>query len=206
MATPDIKFVYFDARARGEPIRLTLTAAGKPFEDVRYGMEKYAEAVGGSPYGVLPYIVYKGKMFGESKAIASFVARECGMAGKTSVDTLRVDEVYCLVVGLLEALSKIKYEADTAKQAEMAKKLNEDALPKTLGFFEKLLKENGSSGFFVGSALTLADLAVYDIYDSLLVQNSKILEKYPEATKLRKNVEGDAKIKAYLGSRKKCDF
>ena len=33
----------------------------------------------GTPYGQLPILVYKGKTYGETKALASFLARECGL-------------------------------------------------------------------------------------------------------------------------------
>ena len=37
----EIKLVYFDLRARGEPIRLVLETAGKKYEDVRLSFEEW---------------------------------------------------------------------------------------------------------------------------------------------------------------------
>ena len=40
------------------------------------------------------------------------------------------------------------------KQAEEMKKVTEETIPKFVGIFEKLLKENGSKGQFIGSAVS----------------------------------------------------
>ena len=39
-----------------------------------------------------------------------------GLAGKTSEEAMRVDEVYCLVGSLLEAIGKVSFEKDDAKK------------------------------------------------------------------------------------------
>ena len=39
-----------------------------------------------------------------------------GLAGKSNEDAMRVDEVYCLAAGLLEAMGKVAFEADAAKK------------------------------------------------------------------------------------------
>ena len=54
--------------------------------------------------------------------------------------------------------------------------------------------------------LTQADLSVYDILDTILGKSEKILDKYPELQKMRKNVEANANVKAYLASRPKADL
>lgn len=42
-ALSGLKLVYFDLRARGEPIRLALAAGGVQWEDVRIPMDKWKE-------------------------------------------------------------------------------------------------------------------------------------------------------------------
>lgn len=37
----DIKLVYFNLQARGEPVRLILAAAGQKYEDVRISFEDW---------------------------------------------------------------------------------------------------------------------------------------------------------------------
>jgi len=201
----DIKLVYFNVRARAEPMRLAMVAAGKKFEDVQLGFEQWPAEKPKSPYGSLPYVEYKGKIYGESKAVASFIAREAGMAGKTSEEQMRVDEIHCLSASLLEDLAKNQFEQDADKKMEGEKKLKSETIPKFLGFFEKLIKESGK-GFCVGTGLTLADMAVYNITETVLKVNPSALDSYPEIQKVRKNVEANANVKAYLAKRPKTDM
>merc|ERR1712121_302410 len=117
-----------------------------------------ASEKGNLPMGALPYLEVNGKKYSESKAIASFVAKECGLAGKTNADAMRVDEVYCLVGGILEASVKFAFASDDAAK-EAAKTALQEKIASTLGYLEGVLKENGSTGFFVGKELSMADLA-----------------------------------------------
>ena len=43
----------------------------------------------------------------------------------------------------------------------MRRKLSKTILPRWLGFLEKLLQDNGDTGFFVGDSISVADLAVW---------------------------------------------
>ncbi|KAK7102161.1 glutathione S-transferase-like [Littorina saxatilis] len=203
-----IKLVYFDIRGRGEPSRLVLAAAGQQWDDVRIPRDQWSSSSekANSPYGQVPYLVYKGKTYGQSNAIANFLAREFGLYGKSNLEALRIDEVEGLVGDLIQTMVKARFEQDEAKKAELEKKLATEDLPKFLGLFEKLLKDNGSKGFFVGNSVTLADLDVFNITDTLLKVNADILASCPELQKLRSKVADHPKVKTYLASRKDSDF
>ena len=43
----------------------------------------------------------------------------------------------------------------------MRRELSKTILPRWLGFLEKLLQDNGDTGFFVGHSISVADLAVW---------------------------------------------
>jgi len=59
---------------------------------------------------------------------------------------------------------------------------------------------------FLFFQLTTADLAVYDITETILKKNPIALDKFPEIQKMRKAVEANAKVKAYLSTRKATDW
>ncbi|XP_076469197.1 glutathione S-transferase 1-like [Babylonia areolata] len=201
-----MELYYFPARGRVEPVRMSLAVGDMPYKDNRITFEEWSSSVKAkSPYGQLPYLVYKGKAYGESKAIASFVARECGLAGKTAEDAMRVDEVYCLTGSLLEQMAKTRFEKDTVKQEEMRETLHKQTVPKYLGYFEKMLEETGD-GFFVANALSQADLTVYDVTVTLLKLRPEVLDDFPQIRKMRDNVEADARVKAYLSGRPDSEF
>nr|KAG5704294.1 hypothetical protein BaRGS_012603 [Batillaria attramentaria] len=115
-----IKFVYFDLRARGEPVRLVLAAAGKEFDDVRLSFDQWSAEKPNAPYGQLPYMEYKGKIYGQSIAMANFFSREFGLYGKSNLDALRVDEVVALGLDLQNAIYKAKFKNDESKKVTLA--------------------------------------------------------------------------------------
>ena len=47
---------------------------------------------------------------------------------------------------------------------------------------------------------------MYDITETIQKKNSKALDSCPEIQKMRKNVEANANVKAYLASRPKADM
>jgi len=203
----DIKFVYFDLKARGEPVRLVLAAAGRKYEDVRVSFDDWPAEKPNSPYGQLPYAIYNGRKYGQSIALACFFAREFGLYGKTSLDGLRVDEVVGLFQDLANAIFSAKFEADEAKKATMLEKLWGETVPAHFGFWRRLLNENMDRGFFVGSTVSLADLLIYSICDSLIAEKATIKSEFPsEVQKVRKNVEAHPFLKTYLAKRPSTPF
>jgi len=61
---------------------------------------------------------------------------------------------------------KAIFTPDEAAKAEAVAKFMKEAVPTALGQLERRLKERGGQ-FFVGNALTWADLAFYGIYDAI---------------------------------------
>ena len=53
-ATPKLKLIYFNIKARAEPTRLALHIAGIPFEDVRIKHEEWPALKGSMPLGQVP--------------------------------------------------------------------------------------------------------------------------------------------------------
>nr|KAG5712475.1 hypothetical protein BaRGS_011449 [Batillaria attramentaria] len=181
---------------------MALALAGKKFEDIRWTREDWPKYKADAPFGQAPYLEVNGKKYGQSVAIASYLARELGLYGKTNLDALRVDEVVQLYQDLLRAIMTGHFEQDETKKAELDKKLVEEDLPKFFGFFQKLVQENGT-GVFVGNELTLADLYVYDVMYSLgKIRNYDAGAAFPELQTLKDKVESNPALKQYLANRK----
>ncbi|KAH9508180.1 Glutathione S-transferase 1 [Bulinus truncatus] len=205
MAPKNIKLTYFNGRGRAEVSRLVLAVAGQKYEDVRLAGDQWAALKPKTPFGQLPVLEVDGKSFGQSLAIATYLAREFNLYGKTNLDGLKIDQVVQLCTDFQNAGSKAYYEKDEAKKAELLKNLKEVEAPKYLGFFEKLLKENGS-GYFVGSSLTLADLLVYDLVFNYQQRSAVNTEGYPLLQAFYKKVDNHDKIKAYVSKRPNTEF
>ena len=118
--TPKYKLYYFEFRSRAEPTRLIFAKAGLPFTDVRIAIDQWDEfkqsqfsgtlllraiawdvLIAEMPMGQVPVleIVGSGEQIWQGTAIARFVARETGLAGKTSLEAARAD---ALVEGVFD--------------------------------------------------------------------------------------------------------
>ncbi|XP_072050148.1 glutathione S-transferase 1-like [Amphiura filiformis] len=74
---PKYKLIYFNARGRGETIRLLFEIAGVEYEDKRIDYDtEWADLKPNTPFGVLPILEVDGKQLTESRAIYSYLAKE----------------------------------------------------------------------------------------------------------------------------------
>jgi len=212
----DIKLVYFDFRGRGEFLRLMLEASGTQYDEERIQFTDWPTKKAAAPFGTVPYMTYKGTTVGQTIACAELLARELGFMGKSNTDAARILEV----IGLWEdqlvgGYAKHKFAKTPEDKATFRKKFLEEDGPKYFGNYEKFLKDNGSSGFIVGKSLSLADFYIFEMIQNICeVDEEKdgnslplaqlkcgYLAKFPLLQKLKANVEGDAKLKAYLAKR-----
>merc|ERR1712141_330996 len=80
---PMIKFSYFDIEAKGELTRLLLHAGNFDFEDDRLPISSWpGEHKEKTTFGQLPMLSWDGVELAQSMAIARFVARRAGLAGR----------------------------------------------------------------------------------------------------------------------------
>ncbi|RUS84494.1 hypothetical protein EGW08_007733 [Elysia chlorotica] len=202
---PSYKLFYFDVRGRAEIARLIFTYAGKKFEDNRVGREDWPALKPNTPFGQMPVLEVDGEKIGQSVAIANYLAREFGLYGKTNMEGCRIDQVVCLVQDLISAFIKAMFEKDEAKKAELTKANNEEVIPRFFGFFESLLKKNGT-GFFVGKDVTLADLFVYDVTWNMVKASPTALDSFPLLKANHNRIASVPQIKAYVDARKPTDM
>ncbi|GFS26897.1 glutathione S-transferase [Elysia marginata] len=200
---PQVKLVYFDARGRAELLRLILHQSGVKFEDVRIAFADWPTTKPKLPFDAVPYLEIDGKAFNESLCLARFAARRHGLIGKTDIDALHADQVLAQTDDLRQRMIRIKFDSVCTEdqKKELKKKFEEEQLPAYLDKMNKQLEAN-KSGFFVGDALTMAELAVYDITENPVKENPKVLDKYPKIAAMRKMVESLPNLKDYLKNRK----
>ncbi|RUS80467.1 hypothetical protein EGW08_011783 [Elysia chlorotica] len=203
MANSTIRLIYFPRAGRAEAIRLVLAAAGKAYDEVTVTLDQWQQMKPTTPCGTLPIVEVDGKRFGQSRAIASFLAREFGLHGKQGLDALKIDQTAQVAEDfILEFASKYFYEEEPEKKAAGAKILKEETAPKYLGFFEKFVQEEGT-GFISGSEMTLGDIVVFDICTGFLkpfLEDS--LSDFPLVQALVKAVGSNDRIKQYLATKK----
>lgn len=203
---PEYKLHYFNGKGRAEMIRLVFAAAGKKFEDVRMEQGEWnPEKKKDYPFGQLPVLEVDGKMYGQSVACATFLAREFGLYGKTNVDGIVIDQVLGLLQDFITAAIKFFFEKDEAKKVDLKKNFQENDCPKFFGHFEKMLKSNGT-GFFVGSEMTLADIVVFDMASGMLKASLPPMDDFPLLKALTDKIGENENIKNYVANRPETQF
>ncbi|XP_078579122.1 hematopoietic prostaglandin D synthase-like [Branchiostoma floridae x Branchiostoma japonicum] len=204
---PSYKLYYFHGRGRAEPARLMLAAAGLPYEDVRIEFERWPEYKPKMPMGQAPVLDVDGTMICQSVAIARFIAKESGLAGKTNMEQARAD---MMVDGFGDMVNKMAdyvwYEPDEAKKAEKKKTFYDTTLPEFLGYFEKLLVANNGGDFFVGDGLTHADVFFLSLSDDITAEKPDVLGPYPKLAALAERIKTYPGIKEWLAKRPKTPW
>ncbi|CAG2250482.1 hematopoietic prostaglandin D synthase-like [Mytilus galloprovincialis] len=198
----DYKLYYFPIRGRAELTRIMCVAAGIKFDDIRVPGSEWPEKKKTFPNGKMPMLEYKGQYLTQSLAIARFIAKTCGLAGKSDWDQAQVDQIVYTVNDLSEEFYSYFLEKDSDKKEEKIRKVLNEYVPDKLATFEEWLKQNkGGDGFFVGSTLTMADVAVYEGLTSVLQKDTNLLDKFPKLLAHRQRIAGYPRIKEYLAKR-----
>merc|ERR1712210_355268 len=83
---------------------------------------------------------------------AKFLAELCNLAGNTTLNKAKADEIVLAVNGIFESVAKCLF-APEGEKAGLKKKLIEETLPQKFGQLEGRLCLNGGQ-FFSGNALT----------------------------------------------------
>lgn len=169
-----LRLRYFPFPGRAGPIRDALNIGKVAFEDDFVPPEQFRErrATGEFPFGGLPVLDVEtttGKVCAaQSNAILRFAGRLSGLYPvEDLVQALKVDEALDVGEDINQLLGPSIHEQDEQKKMAMRKELAEAALPEWAAYFERLLVNNGSTGFIVGKDLTVADLKLYWIIDWL---------------------------------------
>jgi glutathione S-transferase len=201
------KLYYFNGRGRAEVVRLIFAAAGEKFEDIRYEHNEWPSHKSEMPLGQLPILEFDGVKLPQSMAIARFVAKQFGLAGRDNLEQAKVDAVVDASIDLAMKFLPIHFEQDGDKKTVGIAKFVADELPKNLQNFEILAKLYSNGGpFFVGNHLNWCDLEVYDMLDYILQIDENALHHYPWLQNNRQEVEKQPKIAAYLKNRQPTSF
>merc|ERR1739844_772932 len=119
---------------RAELTRLILAQAGVEYEDVRIKREDWPAMKPTIPWNQLPCLEYDGKKIVQSIAMARFVARENGLAGKTNLEGAQADMLVDCMSDFGNKFTPIFREKDEAKKKE---------IPPFMKNMAQALKDNG---------------------------------------------------------------
>ena len=199
------KLYYFPIRGRGEQVRLFLHTLDVPFEDVLVKREQFLELQkqGSSvlSFGSLPMLEDGDFRLCQGPTILSYLASRHGVALKDPRASARADSIAWGAEDLRQRYFKL-FGDDAAKLQEDF--VEGDWSSRWAPNLNGLLSENGENGHFVGSSITHADVAVWDVLDAVLtniksasLKGAGVLESFYEDFRSRPTVA------AYLESGKR---
>nr|AEW46327.1 sigma glutathione S-transferase 3 [Ruditapes philippinarum] len=175
------QLLYFNKRGGGEIIRLVFVTAGIRYEDIRFSMEEWLKITPDMPMNCLPCLKsIKGDhtiTYCQSGAIAKYLARKFDLYTDCADDNLLIDEMYDSVGDVRSVFVQSHMCKDETAKKEVNKKLVTETIPKFASFCKSRMNDFGSGGFVIGSKLTLADLAVFNMVDSCVEMGLESLWK-----------------------------
>lgn len=199
------QLTYWNKRGRGEQVRLMLAELGEQWEEVHVGGESFVALQKQGPsrltFGSVPMLEDGDLFLCQGPVILGYLARKHGLVNAEDLATAaRADEI---ALGA-EDLRIAYFSLFGGDAADKQKKFVESSwrerwLPALSG-----LLEIGSSGYFVGDSVTHADIAMWDVLDSITTWVSgAILDEFPRVERFYAAIKDRPNIAAYLQSERR---
>ena len=193
--------IYFDIRARAEPIRLILEEMGSQYVDQQITDEEWSKLRPKTPFGWLPAYRDGDLEIWQSHAIYRHLARVFNLYGSTEEERIRCDVVEEALADLNTLIGLAPWKPDFGSKRE---EFIESELSPMLDRLEGFLRGNPlGSSFWVGSSLTFVDLIALAHLDCT---GSMFPEAMPGHSTLQEFCSGIARrprIAAYLRSERR---
>ena len=209
MATPTLH--YFDAYGRAEVIRLLLVHSKTPFTDHRLTFEEWGQvkATHFSEFNQLPRMDIDGLELTQSLAIFRYLGVKLGYVPADPALQYQIDSLIYLKEDFINGMVPLF----RAKDMEGLDKWFGENAPKFLGFLETRLSHNhDGSGWFVGDAVTTADILVFEwIWDmfkrTAMAKNAHFVEAFPKLTAFfDRMLASSPEVRAYYETRPEKAF
>ncbi|XP_043486269.1 glutathione S-transferase-like isoform X1 [Polistes fuscatus] len=202
---PSYKLTYFAGKGLAEAIRFIFSYAGVEFEDITFDSNDWPTKIKPTtPFGLVPMLEVDGKKISQSVAISRYLAKQFKLTGKDDWEDLEIDATVDTIHDLRAKIGAYFYETNPevkAAKLEVAK----EVVPFILERLDAQVKSNG--GYFVGGALTWADLTfVALLYYLNHMMKSNIIEKYDNLTALQDKVLNLPGIKKWIEIRPESEF
>ncbi|CAB3404418.1 unnamed protein product [Caenorhabditis bovis] len=201
---------YFKVRGYAEPIRQMFKLADVDFEDVRLTYETdWADYKSKTPFGQLPVLSVDGFDIPQSVAIARYVARKFGFAGKTPEEEAWVDALVDQFKDFTGPMRSVIMAKKQQKSEADVEKIREEVLKPAMETYFNILKkqlEKSKSGFLVGDSVTFADLTIAENLYSLHNAGFTDLTKEPQLFEFKERIHGLPKLKEWIATRPITEF
>ncbi|XP_067902116.1 hematopoietic prostaglandin D synthase-like [Heterodontus francisci] len=195
---PNYKLTYFKIRGRAETARYIFAYSGIKYEENMIDLSHWPNVKESLLFKQIPVLKVDEIVLNQSTAIARYLARETGLAGKSNLEQAQVDAIVDTINDFMNLFPWT--EKDQAMKQKITEEVFANKIPILLDGLCKLL---GDQTWFVGDSVTWADFhwAVCSI--TLTNLNVDILQNYPKLSALKERVENLPKIAAWIEQRPK---
>ncbi|XP_062902927.1 hematopoietic prostaglandin D synthase-like isoform X2 [Mobula hypostoma] len=194
---PNYKLTYFKLRGRAETARYIFAYSGINYEDETIERSVWDHLKSNLLFKQLPILKIDNIELNQSTAIARYLARETGLAGKSSIEQAQVDAIVDTINDYMNLFPW------TEKNEAVKQRMNEDIVTNKIPILlEGLTKLLGDRSWFVGDSVTWADFhwAVCSI--TLINLNANLLN-YPSLLALKERIEALPQIASWIERRPK---
>jgi glutathione S-transferase len=228
----DIPMVYElyywpTVQGRGEFVRLALEEGGAQYRDVARESGKGAGIQGMTRIlndleapSFAPPILRAGQLLiGQTANILQFLGPRLKIAPRTEAGRLWTHQLQLTIADFLVEIHDthhpvaggLYYEDQKKEARRRAADFVKNRMPKYLGYFDKVLGQNGSGEqFMLGAKLTYVDLSIFQLVAGLKYAfpyaTRKAARKYPRLFALHTRIQERPRIAAYLSSPRRIPF
>ena len=211
-----------EIQGRGEYVRLALEEAGAAYVDVARESAGTPEMMrmmeeGDTPPFAPPFLKAGKLVIGQTANILLYLGARHGLAPKTEAGKLWVHQLQLTIADLVLEIHdthhplgpSLYYEDQKAPAKRRSEDFWKERVPKYLGYFERVLKENGGA-YVTGRRVTYVDLSLFQIVEGLRYAFPKRMKAFegdvPGLLELHDRVAMRSNIKAYLASDRRIAF
>ncbi len=211
-------------QGRGEFIRLALEEAGADYVDVarrKGGVTAMMKMMAGKGIAHPPYappFLKAGKLvIAQTAEILFYLGPRLKLAPRDEAGRLWAHQLQLTIADLVTHIHDTHHPVSGwlyfEEQGPAARRRTKDfwryRVPKMLGYFERVLKANGST-YSVGRRLSYVDLSLFQIIEGLRYAFPKRMKRFerkvPLLVALHDRAAKRPRIKAYLGSKRRIPF
>uniref|UniRef100_A0A8R1ERI2 glutathione transferase n=1 Tax=Caenorhabditis japonica TaxID=281687 RepID=A0A8R1ERI2_CAEJA len=181
---------------------------GNAYEFITLTSDAALTKIKDTPFGQLPVLYVDGKPLGQTYAIARYLAKQFGLAGKTSIEETEVDALadqfkdyskdihpyFSVLIGL-----------GTGDLDQLRADVFVPNFKRHFAIFEKVLAAS-SSGFLVGDSLSWVDLLLAQHVQCVLEKDLAVIEEFGKVLAHRKKVQNLERIKQWIAKRPDYPF
>jgi len=181
---------------------MLLAYGGQPWEDNRISFAEWPELKPKTQLGTLPVLEYNGKKLSQSIAIARFLVKEVGLAGKNNMEQAEADMIVDTIVDVQIELFKNMFEKEPVEKKKQKDKIEKETFPKFLKQMLAILQQSPGA-YLVGNDMTWADIALAGFLDAFMdAYHIDGISQFSLIKELKCKVFECANLKAYLAARK----